>query len=300
MHSLLRLIIVLFLFFGTGPTFAQKVKKQDQEKKEKKESPYQEVLSKAEDFHLEKPNGSIDWGKQYIEAKGESVIDTVRFKNKAQARAMATRGAVVVAQRNLLEIINGVKVYGETTVENMITTNDYIFTKVEGIIRGAEIIGDPKEEWGMMTVTMRVPLYENNGLAPAVYDAVDSKSAIIDEEEKSKDIKETEEKLAEFIFDLTGMNFDPALFPVIVDENGDVLVDLYKIYDPKQGKFPQILQTTKEMLELTGVKKGVDIIEVIDAYDGKIVVSTKAKKKFNWEKITNTITKIGKILLLFV
>ena len=41
---------------------------------------------------------------------GSSVIDNERFKLLAQAKAMAIRGATVIAQRNLLEIINGVNI----------------------------------------------------------------------------------------------------------------------------------------------------------------------------------------------
>jgi hypothetical protein len=83
--------------------------------------------------------GKVDWSSQFIEAKGESVLDPERFKNPAQAKAMATRGAVVVAQRNLLEIVKGVHVQGETTVEDMMTKRDLITTRVEGIVKGAQI-----------------------------------------------------------------------------------------------------------------------------------------------------------------
>src|SRR5690606_37275715 len=114
-----------------------------------------------------KPNGSINWTQQYVEAKGQSVIDNERFKNPAQAKAMATRGAVVVAQRNLLEMVQGVNVVGETTVQDMITTSDYIYTRVEGLIKGAQQFGPAKELDGMIEVTMRMPIYGNDGIASA-------------------------------------------------------------------------------------------------------------------------------------
>lgn len=114
-------------------------------------------------------NGNVNWSEQFIEAKGTSVIDNERFKIPAQAKAMAIRGAVVIAQRNLLEIINGVKITGETRVQDMIATNDYVYSRVDGLIKGAQQIGEPIEIDGLIEVTMRVPLYASNGLAPIVY-----------------------------------------------------------------------------------------------------------------------------------
>jgi hypothetical protein len=50
---------------------------------------------------------------------------------------MAERAAMVVALRNLLEVIKGVRIDSETVVENFMTTSDIIRTQVSGIVRGA-------------------------------------------------------------------------------------------------------------------------------------------------------------------
>ncbi len=265
---------------------------------------YDKLAGEAEPFVQETPEGSVNWSDQYIEARGESVIDTVRFKNKAQARAMAVRGAVVVAQRNLLEIINGVKVHGETTVENLITTNDYIYSRVDGIIKGAQMVGEPKEEWGMMVVTLKAPLYQENGLASAVYEGVPKEDSQLKNSEAQVKVGEiTDDQantLENYVFEIGGKKFDPSLFPVIVDENNNVILDLYKIYDPKQGKFPKILQATRQVMDDLGIKKGVDIIDVVDSFDGKLVVSDEVKKKVNWDKVLKTISTVGKALMLLI
>ncbi|MCB0804406.1 MAG: hypothetical protein KDC05_01335 [Bacteroidales bacterium] len=265
---------------------------------------YEKLASGSEEVVQETPVGSVNWSEQFIEARGETVIDTVRFKNKAQARAMAVRGAVVVAQRNLLEIINGVKVHGETTVENMITTNDYIYTRVDGIIKGAQMIGEPKEEWGMMVVTLKAPLYQENGLASAVYDGVKEMNDDLKSGDGMIKVGEVSQEeagsLETFVFEMGGKKFDPSLFPVVVDENNNVLLDLYKIYDPKQGKFPKVLQTTREVMNDLGIEKGVEIIDVVDSFDGKLVVSEEVKKKINWEKVLKTAATIGKALMLII
>ena len=274
--------------------------KQDEAREEIPEmNPFFEA---ADPYIEEKPGGSVNWTDQYVQARGESVIDTVRFKNKAQARAMAVRGAVVVAQRNLLEIVNGVRVHGETTVENMITTSDVVYTRVDGLIRGAEMVGEPVEEYGMMVVKMKVPIYQQNGLAGAVYptlgESLKSSGAILPGLETGQ--KEQMHESGRFVFNMGGLEYDPAMFPVITDEEGNILLDLTKIYNPDLGKFPQILKTSRELMSEIGFEKGVEVIDVVDSFDGRLVVDKKAKKRVDWGKVASTVAKIGKILLLFI
>jgi hypothetical protein len=258
-------------------------------------------------------NGSIDWTNQYIEAKGEAVIDLERFKTPGQAKAMATRGATVVAQRNLLEIINGVNVVGETTVRDMIIESDLIQTRVEGLLKGAQLVGEPVEKNGMMEVVMRVPLYETNGLAPIVHDqALKTRSKGISTEEspyasssnpliaeRSTKAANTEE-IQNMVFNLTGKKYDPAMFPVIVDENNKILLDLSKYYDPKKGNFPKIMETSRKVFETANYKNGTEVIDLISAQSGKFVVPDNIASKINWKKIGATAAKIGTFLLMLI
>ena len=80
--------------------------------------------------------GMINWtvGEVYASGIGAPPANAV---NPAQARAMAERAAMVVALRNLLEIVKGVQVDSETVIENFMTRSDVIRTQVSGIIRGA-------------------------------------------------------------------------------------------------------------------------------------------------------------------
>ncbi|MFQ3575228.1 MAG: hypothetical protein SNJ77_02215 [Cytophagales bacterium] len=265
-----------------------------------------QILEKAEPVVENKLNGQINWTEQYVEAKGESVIDNERFKNPAQARAMATRGAVVVAQRNLLEIINGVHIVGETTVEDMIATSDKIQSRVDGVIKGAIQVGDAVVKDGLVTVTMRVPLYQKNGLAPAVYEEVEK---VVEKEYKVEETpvvvqepvtaKDTAE-FKQFAFRINGKKVEPSMFPIVSDEKGNVLLDYSKLYDPKKGDFPKYLQLSKDILETTGFKKGVQVIDLIQGQDGKLVVSEEVKKKINWSKVGNVLSKIGKVALMLL
>jgi hypothetical protein len=271
-------------------------------------------------------NGSINWTQQFIEAKGQSVIDTVRFKNKAQAKAMATRGAIVEAQRNLLEIIKGVNIVGETTVEDMITTSDKIQSRVEGVVKGATQVGNAIVVDGLVEVTMRIALYSADGLAPVVADSMEkiiareTKSATpatTTTESSTTNIDSTKKttppvtnttntgtgsdaEMKPLVFNLNGKKIDPSLFPVITDSTGNLVLDLSKFYDPKKGKFPQYLQLGKDIAKAANFKKGVEVIDIIQNSNGKFVVSDKIKKKINWGKIATAAKKIGKFAMLFL
>jgi hypothetical protein len=253
----------------------------------------------------QKPNGQVNWSNQYIEATGSAVIDLDRFPNAAQARLMAIRGAVVVAQRNLLEIVNGVHVVGETTVQDMMTLNDLIITRVEGLIKGAQMIGDPIERFGAMEVTLRMPLYAQNGLASTLHEDASE----LMKKQKSDGSYQMEQaasgvakalsagELPAIAFRLNGKTLNPALFPVILDEKGNLVFDLTKIYDPRTGRFPQILQTTRDLFDAAGYAKGVEVIDVIDSFDGKIVIDSKQARKINWGRIGRIAASVGSVLL---
>src|SRR5512141_2651093 len=77
--------------------------------------------------------GKVDWTTGVITAVGIGA-PPAQPANAAQARAMAERGAQVVAYRNLLEAVKGVRLDSATTVENFVVTSDVIRTQVNGII----------------------------------------------------------------------------------------------------------------------------------------------------------------------
>jgi hypothetical protein len=251
----------------------------------------------------EKTNGKINWTQQYVEARGQAVIDTVRFKNKAQAKAMAIRGATVVAQRNLLEMVKGVNVVGETTVQDMITMNDYVYTRVEGVVKGAQQVGGTREIDGMVEVTLRMPIYGETGIAGTFGDnelvmarkkmGLVEASAMIEEMAAGEEVIDGSKP---FVFNIRGKEIDPSMFPVVVDEKGNVKLDFSKWYDAKNGKFPQYMQLGKEVMQDIGFQKGVDVIDLVQNSNGQFTIPQDSKKKVIWQKIGNVAQKIGKVL----
>ena len=267
---------------------------------------FKNIISQGTPIVRDVPNGQANFSEQYIEAKGSAVLDTERFKNPAQARLMAERGAVVVAQRNLLEIVKGVNVIGETTVQDMITTGDFVYTRVEGVVKGAKQFGPARENNGAIEVILRMPMFDDRngvsaGFNPSSYDnmrrinAMENAPELANLAAASTGLIDGENPL---LFNLGGKQIDPSMFPVIFDENNKVLLDFSKIYQ-QTGKVPKVMGLSKELLQSFGNKKGVEIIDLIqNAANGKITLADPLKKnKINWAKIGNISGKIGKILL---
>jgi len=101
--------------------------------------------------------GKVDWTTGVITAVGIGA-PPAQPANAAQARAMAERAAQVVAYRNLLEAVKGVRVDSTTTVENFIVTSDVIKTQVNGIIQGATIMDKKYMSDGSVEVTVGMKL----------------------------------------------------------------------------------------------------------------------------------------------
>jgi hypothetical protein len=168
--------------------------------------------------------GNIDWGVGIIHATGKSAIDNT-ITNKGQAQLMAERGAVVDAQRNLLEITEGVRVNGETMVEDYITKSDIIFSRVDGLVKGARQVGEAKYDssMGIVTVELVMDLYGKKGVSDAILP--DQTAAPATQPPLSQETVRLMSKYSSIVIQGAGTNAQPGLFPKLYDEKGNLLLD---------------------------------------------------------------------------
>lgn len=184
-------------------------------------------------------NAQIDWTKNIIKVTGTGAPPD--RGNNAQKRLMAIRAAKVDAFRQLLEVINGVHVSSETVVKDFVTESDEIKTKVEGLVKGAELVGEPKYmSDGSVEVEMQIKLY---GESPQETKKTTQKpenddslaSILIPEEIKRRqndnvpDTKLKPDYVADtytsLILDCKGLGVIPAMSPAIFDaDDGEVYV----------------------------------------------------------------------------
>jgi hypothetical protein len=159
-------------------------------------------------------SGKVDWTTGVITAVGIGA-PPAQPANAAQARAMAERAAQVVAYRNLLEAVKGVRVDSTTTVENFMVTSDVIKTEVSGIIQGAMVMDKKYMSDGSVEVTVGMKL------TGALADALLPKGPTTPQIGLATPTPGTQGQLyTGLIVDARGLGVRPAMAPKIVNEDG--------------------------------------------------------------------------------
>ena len=98
-------------------------------------------LNLAKPVNKEIPSGTaIVEKRETITATGYAVISVQQHKNPAQQRLMAIRASKLDAYRTLAEQVYGQQLDANSTVADMMVTNDTFRAKVEGVIYGARLI----------------------------------------------------------------------------------------------------------------------------------------------------------------
>lgn len=158
-------------------------------------------------------NGCIDWHSGYIVAVGYGV-GPQNANNAAHARVLARLAAKVDAQRNLLEIIKGLRLDADTTVLNLMA-NDVIRTSISGFIKGAEIVPG-SERWndGVYSLKLQIPISRFLQFVPANPESEPGEPA---------------PRYTGLIIDARGLKYNPQVHVQLVDENGSLIYGIEKV-----------------------------------------------------------------------
>lgn len=189
--------------------------------------------------------GSINWEKgseSDIEAIG---IGLPPENMGARGNVLARRAAVVDAQRNLAEIIQGVQIDSDTVMENLVISSDVVRNKVSAMVRGARIVEEGTNEDGSYFVKMRVPMYGvTNSIASAVLPELrgNTETAPLPEvtestlsEQDRKDVQSA--AYTGIVINATAMGLEPTFSPVIYDVNGRIVYGIRNLdYDQAISK----------------------------------------------------------------
>jgi len=160
--------------------------------------------------------GKVDWTTGVITAVGIGA-PPAQPANAAQARAMAERAAQVVALRNLLEAVKGVRVDSTTTVENFMVSSDIIKTEVSGFIQGAMPVDKKYMSDGSVEVTVAMRL------TGALADALLPKGAAMPPTSAAVPGGTPQgqgQLYTGLIVDARGLGVRPAMAPKILNEDG--------------------------------------------------------------------------------
>ena len=168
--------------------------------------------------------GSIDYNGRKVQATGIGYIPQ-NVINAGQARRAALRIAKQDALRQLVEIVNGVTLTSETTMSGAMF-DDVIKTQVQGVIRGAFQVGDPKYlSDTSIEVMYEVPM---SGISEVVIPPGGFLDPFAPNAAAAPDAAAAAEgpttgAITGLIIDCTGLGIRPAMSPQILDQNGGIV-----------------------------------------------------------------------------
>ncbi len=200
-----------------------------------------------------------------VKVFSEGYIQVIGTSEEGQSRYRAIRAATVIAQRDLLEVLQGLSLYGTTTVKDGMLQSDTIRTTVQGFLRGAIKYGEKYyPERGYAEVCLRLyirgkgglydiilPLMKDEGLLPPPAPTYRPKHKLIpkvigsnaihnqNQTQVKQSIPTTSPEVAKpseithpydgLIIDVRNYNFRPALVNRIITDKGEVIFDPSKI-----------------------------------------------------------------------
>ena len=210
-------------------------------------------------------NGSINYSEQAINAIGIGFV-TSNAVNAGQARRMALRIAKQDAMRQVIEIVNGVTLTSETTMSGAMV-DDVINTKVQGFIRGARPVGQPKYlSDTSVEMEYSVPM---SGISDIVLPpvTVPATTQAPNNNQPAAVANNTTQAggVTGIIIDARGLKARPAMAPRILDQNGNAIYGPGKYsrqYAVKNGVagYSKTLETAQQDQRVVGnpmVVKGV-------------------------------------------
>lgn len=250
-----------------------------------------------------------NWSKGTIECTGESEEGQSSFASK--------RVSVVIAQRNLLEYVKGVKIDSTTTIQDGMLKSDIITSSVTGIVKGAQILSNNyNQSSSYAKATLKIELGKdllnallkkdsistldeftkklmNNILTSKLY----AKESYSQQEKNTikkliNDFKEDDNKKAQKYLETLMSNFNSKVYSGILIDARDIkdleLALNLKIVNSK-GKeiYPSTVVEKKNFIDKNGVSVALDY-DINDARKNsrvlKIPIEMKAISTFKKKK----------------
>lgn len=179
-------------------------------------------------------NNTINWSKGDVTAIG---VGYPPEEMGMRGNSIARRAAMVDAQRNLLEITKGVQIDAETTVENLTVSSDVVNSKVQGLLKGAQIFEEGNLDDGGYYVKMRIALYGSTNSLASVAMAEYAKdiqpqefAEVEDTELSKKEVKQVKRAgYTGVIVDASGLGLEATFSPAILDTNGRVVYGIANV-----------------------------------------------------------------------
>ena len=248
-------------------------------------------------------NGSINYSEQAITAIGIGFVPS-NAVNAGQARRMALRIAKQDAMRQLIEIVNGVTLTSETTMSGAMV-DDVINTKVQGFIRGARPVGQPKYlSDTSVEMEYSVPM---SGISDIVLPpvTVPATTQAPNNNQPAAAANNTTQAggVTGIIIDARGLKARPAMAPRILDQNGNAIYGPGKYsrqYAVKNGVagYSKTLETAQQDHRVVGNPMGVKGVGTSGTNRTDITISNADVSKIDMANRNYKVLNDCRVLIL--
>ena len=174
------------------------------------------------------PGGAVDWSGKTVVARGAGVLDPGN-PNHDLAWQMAQRAATVVAQRNLIEIVKGIRVDSDARVQDLMAEHDSVYQRIEAVVRGARQHGPARYDslGGTVEIELECDLYGEGGVESALAPppVAGPPSGNVTAGGLSQAARDFLRQYSVLVLDGGNTSLKPALFPKIYDDSGTLLLD---------------------------------------------------------------------------
>lgn len=159
--------------------------------------------------------GTVDWTNGFVEAVGVGVPPSNPL-NAAHSRAVAERNADLAARDNLVEVVKQIRIDSESQVADHIDRQKVSENGLKALLRKARGVDLSYGEHVNATVSMK--------LSGALADFILPKSILtISTVTQPQEAERKEQFFTGLIVDCRGVPLQPAMVPLIVDEEGVVV-----------------------------------------------------------------------------
>jgi hypothetical protein len=163
-------------------------------------------------------DGGVNWTRQIIYGKGVGVAPP-SAESAEHGRAQAIEAALVVARRELLSIVRGVRIDGASTVQDAMDANSVLESRMPGVVRGAQLV--EVRELGGGAVEVTVALAITGDFAALVLPPGGSRPPITTPPGPRPPASVPAVIYTGLIVDARGLGVRPALLPKVVTEGGE-------------------------------------------------------------------------------
>jgi hypothetical protein len=162
-------------------------------------------------------NGRIDWANGVVEAIGLA-CPRKNQSNPAQARALTKREAENLAKENLLNIIKEMRIDSENSIGHYMDRPNFPTTDLSALLRRAEVVERAVLENGCVKTVVAM------SVAGSFAELILPKNILTIKTIQHPPLESRkEEGFSGLVVDCRGLAVKPAMVPVILDEDGNVI-----------------------------------------------------------------------------